>query len=517
MKGNRTTAKNTDSTLLVPGNVLQRKCACGNSSGAKQQCDECSEKQLQRRAASNKETDEVPASVHDVLRAPGHPLDPETRAEMEPRFGRDFSGVRVHTDSAASESARAVDALAYTVGSDVVFGPGQFAPHTNDGRKLLAHELTHVAQAGHEQAGSQITMGRSDSHEEHAAQRNETASASGSLTNSSGETKLQRSVGGFFANIGRAFVGIFTDEPDYDKTTIDDYLEFLRQKKHIENDYDSDNKARAVVKKRLFLSETIKTKTLLVEEMIEGATLDDDEKAIIEILRAVSPLEKVEIADAVTYAKLHDNFHGAELDTLYLILPKMQLFHPRGEEESKSYSLAAYMQKWEKDHGPMSAKEKDVLATGCIGVTRLTIRALDNNPSLSNCYGSFEQCWNRRIYIDEFLAAHHPEKKTLIFSKRFYSGDQDFTPDPKTGKVDMDKPHPGRPGYVNFDYGLYDDATGKWWHANHCDSNLRPETCKDPYGNPMGPMTVYESNLQHYSTSLDDFNEQVFCVAITNR
>jgi hypothetical protein len=75
-----------------------------------------------------------------------HPLDVETRALMESRFGHDFSGVRVHNDGLAAESALAVNALAYTVGQHVVFGEGQYAPKTESGRRLLAHELTHTLQ-----------------------------------------------------------------------------------------------------------------------------------------------------------------------------------------------------------------------------------------------------------------------------------------------------------------------------------------------------------------------------------
>src|SRR6185369_18043496 len=67
---------------------------------------------------------------------------------FEPRFVHDFSRVRVHTDARAAESARAVNALAYTVGRDVVFGDGQYAPGTSGGRHTLAHELTHVLQQG---------------------------------------------------------------------------------------------------------------------------------------------------------------------------------------------------------------------------------------------------------------------------------------------------------------------------------------------------------------------------------
>lgn len=67
---------------------------------------------------------------------------------METRFGQDFSRVRVHADAKAGESSRAINALAYTVGRDVVFGEGQYAPQTTSGRQLLAHELAHVVQQG---------------------------------------------------------------------------------------------------------------------------------------------------------------------------------------------------------------------------------------------------------------------------------------------------------------------------------------------------------------------------------
>jgi hypothetical protein len=84
--------------------------------------------------------------VHEVLNSPGHPLDAGARSFLEPRFGRDFGDVRVHTDARAAASARAVNALAYTVGQHVVFGAGQYQPAAEDGRKLLAHELAHVTQ-----------------------------------------------------------------------------------------------------------------------------------------------------------------------------------------------------------------------------------------------------------------------------------------------------------------------------------------------------------------------------------
>jgi len=86
------------------------------------------------------------ALVREVLNSPGQPLDVDTRDFMEPRFGYDFSGVRVHTDQKAAESARAVNANAYTAGSHIAFGAERYAPAVSGGRKLMAHELTHVVQ-----------------------------------------------------------------------------------------------------------------------------------------------------------------------------------------------------------------------------------------------------------------------------------------------------------------------------------------------------------------------------------
>ena len=91
----------------------------------------------------------LPSAVHDVLRSPGQPLDEPTRAVMEPAFGHDFSGVRVHTDAGAATSAQAVNARAYTVGHNLVFGANQYNPNSQQGGRLLAHELTHVVQQNH--------------------------------------------------------------------------------------------------------------------------------------------------------------------------------------------------------------------------------------------------------------------------------------------------------------------------------------------------------------------------------
>ncbi|MBE9571474.1 MAG: DUF4157 domain-containing protein [Proteobacteria bacterium] len=102
---------------------------------------------VQRRVSNTQSgATKVPSIVHDVLRTAGQPLDQATRGFMEPCFDHDFSQVRIHIDSKAEESANAVRAKAYTMGQDVVFGVGQYAPGTTAGNLLLAHELTHVVQ-----------------------------------------------------------------------------------------------------------------------------------------------------------------------------------------------------------------------------------------------------------------------------------------------------------------------------------------------------------------------------------
>ncbi len=98
----------------------------------------------------------APASVDSALASPGRPLEPVLRQDMEQRFGYDFSRVRVHSGAAAEQSAREVNAHAYTVEHNVVFGAGRFAPGTNEGRRLLAHELTHVVQQS--TPGSQVVQ-----------------------------------------------------------------------------------------------------------------------------------------------------------------------------------------------------------------------------------------------------------------------------------------------------------------------------------------------------------------------
>jgi Domain of unknown function (DUF4157) len=100
---------------------------------------------------------DLEAGIH-ALRGRGQPLSAAERAFFEPRFGHDFSQVRLHTDARATALARAVEARAFTVGTDIVFGAGQYAQGSEVGKKLLAHELTHTVQQGDSRVVQRLTI-----------------------------------------------------------------------------------------------------------------------------------------------------------------------------------------------------------------------------------------------------------------------------------------------------------------------------------------------------------------------
>src|SRR5262249_18996496 len=125
-------------------------CACADGAAGGTACPKCNENNdlKVRRQADGDGAGTVAADGLLSHLGAGRPLDPATRVFMETRLGRDFSRVRVHTDSRAAESAQAINALAYTFGNNVVFKEGQYAPETENGKRILAHELAHVAQQG---------------------------------------------------------------------------------------------------------------------------------------------------------------------------------------------------------------------------------------------------------------------------------------------------------------------------------------------------------------------------------
>ena len=158
-------AKPERSSLSIGGGLLQRKLTIGASNDPlEQEADRVAEQVmtmpkhsaigstplriqgLSGQPAGN--SDVAPASVEQALACPGTPLKTGLRQGMEQRFGHDFSQVRVHSGAVSEQSARDVNAIAYTVGHNIVFGTGNYVPGTKEGRRLIAHELAHVVQQG---------------------------------------------------------------------------------------------------------------------------------------------------------------------------------------------------------------------------------------------------------------------------------------------------------------------------------------------------------------------------------
>jgi hypothetical protein len=140
--------RTAEQVLRMPEPQPQGACAPFGHPGY--QNAQANHEDLQTKHVESDHTREVatPPIVHEVIHSSGQPLDSTTREFMEPRFGRDFSNVRVHTDAQAAKSAREVNALAYTVGRDIAFGEGAFETRSTRGKQLIAHELTHVVQQG---------------------------------------------------------------------------------------------------------------------------------------------------------------------------------------------------------------------------------------------------------------------------------------------------------------------------------------------------------------------------------
>lgn len=126
----------------MPGPDVSRKCAGCEEEGQKKETLQMTSAAAPPALAEG----EPPGVVQNALQSPGQQLDAAARVYFEPRFGHDFSDVRVHTDNDAAESAQSIGASAYTVGPHIAFATGQYAPATSSGLRLLAHELTHVIQ-----------------------------------------------------------------------------------------------------------------------------------------------------------------------------------------------------------------------------------------------------------------------------------------------------------------------------------------------------------------------------------
>jgi uncharacterized protein DUF4157 len=275
---------------------------------------------------------------------PGRPLDSESRSLLEPRFGRDLGGVRVHTGAQAEELARATGARAFALGRDVVFGRGEHRPQTTEGQRLLAHEVAHTVQQG--QPGALPAVQRVPVGEW--------------LTRLFGE-------------------GTFTDDE------LQEYLTFLDTEKKIRGGFQDDNMAREIVRRwqkgdSLYIL-PVRRKILLTEEMLDGPTLDDDEQAILTLLRGSTDAEFGEILTQVGKERLLDNFHGSERKELEALLAAREpKAHGAKEEGFPGETILELQQRFTSN----AELEHDVRLNCILIVRELAPRMFAENPALAD-------------------------------------------------------------------------------------------------------------------------------------
>lgn len=223
------------------------------------------------------------SGIEAAVQGGGRPLEPALRHSLEARFGYDFGSVRIHDDSQANAAADRLQANAFTRGSDVVFAHGRYAPSTPQGRRLLAHELVHVVQ----QRGTVDTT--------HIHRR------------SGWDTFL---------------VWLGVDEGTWSDRELHAYLDSITGRGEIDGSYDADNKARAIVRKWKSGSPGYnllgQQKTLLIKEMLDGPTLNEDEQAILDLLERsdAGDLRTIFGSAGITINNLDSDFQGAEQDRL---------------------------------------------------------------------------------------------------------------------------------------------------------------------------------------------------------
>ena len=256
------------------------------------------EEPVQRKAARNTTVAVTPPIVGETLRTSGEPLDAGTRAHMEARFGFDFARVRIHTDAQASRSADAVDALAYTVGDDVVFASGRYSPRTAEGQRLIAHELAHVVQQSGGGAATTLTPGPA------RLARQQSASTSA-------PDPLQVALNG-----------------------DDDAVRALTRR--------SDWEFRVVRPEQA---------AILLGHLLDGATVDDDERAGLAILeKAIHQLlidqTLVALDRRGQFEQLLDDFDGAEYRTLLRLLSE----NIQRKETGALYLDAFIAMWWVREH-----------------------------------------------------------------------------------------------------------------------------------------------------------------------
>jgi hypothetical protein len=348
-----TQAKPTATTDTSPASATRqkKKCKCASHSSSHATCLACA---AQAKAFQRKPYGAIPnlplaSIVDEVLATRGRPMDERTRAFMQDRFAHDFTQVRLHSDAQAAQSARAIQAHAYTVGNHIVLGRQDFDPATPAGAGLLAHELTHVVQVSRYQDARCRTSFNDEPEPllSDPSQAAETEAESASRQALRGESvRVRESPGaginrlstgaaiGIGAAAGVTGLGIAWLAGAFDRENFSDdelraYLTVLATTHHIEDNRDSDNKARDVVRKwaggkspfDLNLGFTAGTATLssidlkrlLILEMLSGVTASDDETAIITIIERTDAQDLYRLLDpqlGVSIQRLDDKIGG---------------------------------------------------------------------------------------------------------------------------------------------------------------------------------------------------------------
>ena len=355
----------------APSSVLARTCDCGSHTSG-EMCSACAKDQQKkwrvsrfaeriepaRHASGSGPFSPVPPIVHGVLRESGRPIPPDLRAFMEPRFGADFSEVRLHTDGSAARSSSAVGAAAYTVGPHIVFGANRYQPETPAGRRLLAHELTHVLQQradGGEQPPESISdPADASEHEAEATADRVLATPTQAPDVTPARSAVQRrelSTGekvGIGIGVGAAALGISAliawaagafDKETFTEDELIEYFNGLAATRTPAGGTIGDNKARDAVRKwrahstRINLDNghrgpngtltAVDLKRLLISEMLDGPTTGSDEDAIITIIEHSSADDVLVLLDpslGVSVQDLDDNIGGDNHDRLEAVL-----------------------------------------------------------------------------------------------------------------------------------------------------------------------------------------------------
>jgi hypothetical protein len=331
--------------------ILQRECACRSRADRRLECEDCKKKSLQRSGGIPATSRLAPPIAYQALQSSGSPLTPSLRKSMEARFSHsssrirtrtapsidcssllvnepgdvhereaeqvsdavmrapaterrrfDFTNIRIHTGGLAAEATRAVNAKAFTVGNHLVFGERQFSPQSEQGQRLLAHELTHVVQQG-----SSPT----------AVQR---ASSGGSFV-------------GFLSMLVHSIFPFTTNQ-------LQNYLKQLDETNDIEGDFSSDQKARAIVeswaKGETKFVLTVSRRALLIREMLDGHVSHWDKDGILNIL------ERSEDADLEYFFGAGGVRHATLLLKLDSWKDEVEHFYNRRFQQDEIYKITDF-------------------------------------------------------------------------------------------------------------------------------------------------------------------------------